>query len=410
MNTITDDFIFNHLKTKDDIQQNLELMRTVFTDESVDMIVKSFLEKHPTMTLRDHFTLKHKGRMVASLNLIPQTWTIGGVELKVAEMGCVATHPDYRHRGLQKVLNDQFDERLKADEFDLAVLAGIPFFYRQFGFEYSLPLDFETKISFQDVPKYSQEYEVKPFRIKDIPKAAKLLTKHQEDYYVHSIRPLEIWMMQQETGSYGGEQFQGYSVYNEDQLVAYLRLKENENESTLTLREISTTDDSMIVSILAFLKNHAEIKGLKTLVTKIAHSHPFNNMLTGLGAKQNRPYAWQIKIVDFKRMFRKMKPIFNSRLTESKFNDHSETLNFNFRKFNIKVTIENGIITDIAETQECEDRTIGLNTYIFPQVLLGYRKREELEAHYPDFNIRESHKELFDTLFPVKSSYIHYCY
>jgi predicted acetyltransferase len=410
MNPDTGEYVFSYLESEDDIQLNYELMRAVFTDEDVDVIVRRFIENHPTMSLRNHFTLKYKDKMVASLNLIPQTWTIEGIELKVAEMGCVATLPDHRHRGLQRILNEEFDKVLYEEKYDLAVLAGIPYFYRQFGFEYSLPLDFETKISLKDIPSYSQEYEIRTFREEDIPKASKLLATHQDEYYVHSVRSKEIWEMQQETGSYGGESFQGYSVFSEGQLAVYFRISENQKESTLFVKELSITDDSLSISILAFLKTHAETNGLKTLVTKISHSHPFNSLLTGLGAEMNKPYAWQIKIVDYERIFQKMQPLLNARLADSKYRDHSETLNFNFRRFNLQVIVENGKITSIRKTGDCEDRTIGLNPYVFPQILLGYRNREELEAHYPDFKVRGSHKELIDILFPVKHSYIHYNY
>ena len=410
MNPDTGDYLFSYLESEEDIQQNYELMRAVFTDEDVDVIVRRFIENHPTMTLHNHFTLKYKGKMVASLNLIPQTWTIGGIELKVAEMGCVATHPDHRHRGLQRILNDEFDRILIEDEYDLTVLAGIPYFYRQFGFEYCLPLDFETKLPLKDVPDYHLEFEIRPFLEANIPEASKLLAIHQDNYYVHNVRPLGIWRMQHETGTYGGEPFQGYSVFSDGQLSAYFRITENQKEAKLYLRECSITDDSLGVSILAFLKRHGEAKGLKTLVTKISHSHPFNNLLTGLGAEKNTPYAWQIKIVDYERMFQKMQPLFNARLADSKYGDLSETLNFNFRRFNIQVTVANGRITEIKTTRDCEDRTIGLNPYVFPQILLGYRGREELEKNYPDFRVKDTHRDLLDTLFPVKPSYIHYTY
>ena len=132
--------------------------------------------------------------------------------------------------------------------------------------------------------------------------------------------------------------------------------------------------------------------------------------MAGLGAEKNKPYAWQVKLVDYERIFRRMKPLFNARLADSEYRDHSKTLNFNFRRFNIQLIVENGEINSISKTRDCEDRTIGLNPYVFPQILLGYRGREELEKHYPDFSVRDTHKKLIDTLFPFKHSYIHYSY
>lgn len=40
------------------------------------------------------------GAIVSMLNLIPQTWSFGGIEISVGRIELVSTHPDYRKRGL----------------------------------------------------------------------------------------------------------------------------------------------------------------------------------------------------------------------------------------------------------------------------------------------------------------------
>ena len=83
-----DGFTFHYLETSEDIEQNLELMRKVFGQNSgVDNLVKKLINNHPTMTLKDFFVIKHHSKIVASLNLTPVKWSIGGVLLKVAELG-----------------------------------------------------------------------------------------------------------------------------------------------------------------------------------------------------------------------------------------------------------------------------------------------------------------------------------
>ena len=67
-----DDLTFQHLETDEDIEQNLELMRQVFGQTSdVDTLVKKLITHHPTMTPKDFFVIKHHGKIIASLNLIP---------------------------------------------------------------------------------------------------------------------------------------------------------------------------------------------------------------------------------------------------------------------------------------------------------------------------------------------------
>jgi N-acetylglutamate synthase-like GNAT family acetyltransferase len=88
-------------------------LREVFgPDESVDVLAKRLIDHHPEMMLEDHFVIKHKNCIVACLNLIPEKWSIGEIPLKVAEMGCVGTLPEFRHRGLIRTLVNEFHKRV----------------------------------------------------------------------------------------------------------------------------------------------------------------------------------------------------------------------------------------------------------------------------------------------------------
>ena len=70
----------------------------------------------------------------------------------MAEMGLVASDPEYRKRGLQRILNNEFDKRIREDGYHLTAIEGIPYFYRQFGYEYSVPLDEWAALPIQKLP------------------------------------------------------------------------------------------------------------------------------------------------------------------------------------------------------------------------------------------------------------------
>ena len=259
-------YTLHRLKTQDDVAQNLELMRAVFgVDDGVDTLVEKLISKHPQMTLRDHFTVKQRGRIVASLNLIPLKWSLDGVTLKVAEMGCVATHPDHREKGLQRILNAEFDRILAEEGYDLAAIEGIPYFYRQFGYEYALPLEEETAIPLEKIPCYEVKHRMRPFTPEDIPQAMRLLEKSQEKFLVHGIRDEEVWRMQEETGLWAERMFHGYAVEEGEELVAYFRIQEHQEEKRLLLLEVTETGPETTRSVLGFLKAWGEEKDLETL-------------------------------------------------------------------------------------------------------------------------------------------------
>ena len=97
---------------------------------------------HPTLR-PDDFTIVEEtatGRIVSSLNLIPQTWSYEGIEFGVGRPELVGTLPEFRNRGLVRL---QFEEihKWSAERGDMVqAITGIPYYYRLFGYEMALDL------------------------------------------------------------------------------------------------------------------------------------------------------------------------------------------------------------------------------------------------------------------------------
>jgi hypothetical protein len=132
--------------------------------------------------------------------------------------------------------------------------------------------------------------------------------------------------------------------------------------------------------------------------------------MMAIGGVSSAPYAWQVKIVNHLRLFRKITPLLEYRLRDSGLGDLTQALRLNFRKFSIVLTLEEGKITGVESSDDCRDRTIGLNPYVFPQLLLGYRDLRELEAAYPDVRVRETHRPILEATFPKGPGFIHHIY
>ena len=88
----------------------------------------------------DRFAVAEEGgRVVSSLCLIPEHFRIGGVSFPVGQVEYVATAASHERRGLVRRLMD-VAHRWSAEDGHLAqVIAGIPYFYRRFGYEYAAP-------------------------------------------------------------------------------------------------------------------------------------------------------------------------------------------------------------------------------------------------------------------------------
>ncbi len=80
--------------------------------------------------------IKVGGKVASHVGIFPAQVAIREVSLKVAGIGGVATHPDYRKRGYAYLLLQDCLRKMERENFDLSILwTGIPDFYRPLGWE-----------------------------------------------------------------------------------------------------------------------------------------------------------------------------------------------------------------------------------------------------------------------------------
>ena len=124
----------------------------------------------------DDFTIVEEastGAIVSSVVLISQTWTYDGIAFGVGRLELVGTAPAYRRRGLVRrqfeVLHEWSAERHER----LQAITGIPWYYRQFGYEMALNLG-GGRVGYRPhVPELKdgepEPYRVRPTTVADLP-------------------------------------------------------------------------------------------------------------------------------------------------------------------------------------------------------------------------------------------------
>jgi predicted acetyltransferase len=404
-----DNYVSSCIETEEEYEEYKQLMRTVFGEnDSVDVMVTRILENNPNFSWKNILSVKHGGRIVATLNIIPQTWSIDGIPLKAAEMGMVATLPEYRKQGLQRILNKAYDKKVEEDKFDLSVIEGIPYFYRQFGYEYTIPLDVETKLAVNKIPDYNHRFKIRRLKDEDLPTTAKLLQESQSKYLVHTVRSEDTWLAQHRTGWQADWPFEGYMVEDEDVAVGYFRLSGRGSE--LFLVEVSEVDQLVAESILGFLKSYAVGKGLTELVSRVSHDEPFSKVLKSIGGEENKPYAWQVKVIDHFRLFQKLVPLLERRLASSHYRRLTDKVKINLQRRCVVLDVVDGKIKEIYSCEGFRKDEVRINYEVFPQLLLGSKSIDELCGFYQDVSVTPRYRELVNVLFPKGSSFIHPCY
>src|SRR5215217_6914289 len=152
-----------------DIHGVNELDRLGVTAWTRDLLTRP----HATLKPEDFIIVEDTatGRIVSSLNLIPQTWTYEGIEFGVGRPELVGTLPDFRGRGLVRAQFEVAHQWSAERGHMLQGITGIPYYYRQFGYEFALNLSGRRFGS--QVPQLkegeSEKYLIRPAEGKDIP-------------------------------------------------------------------------------------------------------------------------------------------------------------------------------------------------------------------------------------------------
>ena len=365
------------------------------------------------MSLDDCFFVEEEatGRMVSFLCLIPLKWIYEGVELKVAELGCVGTLETYRRRGFIKALNQMYEKRMREGEYDLSVIEGIPYFYRQFGYEYAVPLDEECTIRLDQIPE-PEEGEtprnviIRPLTLDGIPEAKRLLEQTVSSLSVHTIRDESIWVYQEKQKMAGGVPFESLSLESHGSMTGYFRL--SKSGKTVSILEVSELNYDESIEVLRYAKSIAKSEGKEPFVRiRAPLSSSFVEVAKYLGGQVNPAYAFQIRTPDICRFLMKIKLVLEKRIHGSVFRGLTTVVKINVYTMGIELHFVNGCLQKVVSAPPSEERTIRFRPLVISQLLMGYRSREELCVQYLDCSVRGRMRHIIDVLFPKTASYIH---
>src|SRR5918993_289233 len=124
---------------------------------------------HPTCDASDFTVVEdtRTGSIVSSSCLIPQRFSYEGLEFDAGLPELVGTHPDYRRRGLVREQFEVLHRWGKERGHLMQAIAGIPYYYRRFGYEMAVYMGWGRRIYVQDVPGK----ESKAGGVKDSPRS-----------------------------------------------------------------------------------------------------------------------------------------------------------------------------------------------------------------------------------------------
>ena len=380
---------------------------------------------HPTLS-PDDFTIVEEtatGRIVSSLNLIPQTWTYEGIEFGVGRPELVGTSPEFRSRGLVRA---QFEEihKWSAERGHLVqAITGIPYYYRQFGYEMTLDLAGRRFGYEAHVPKL-KDGEAEPYRIRpateaDLSFVAEVYEHATRRHAIACKRTPEIFKYELTSQSENNSDHYMMLVIEDKagELVGYFQHARWLGETGLTALwyELKPGVSWLAVtpSIVRYLwkqgKEYAKRDGRESTSFgfMLGAQHPAYQALGNRLPTVRDPYAWYLRVADLPGFLNHIKPALEKRLADSIASGHSLEIKISFYRDGLRMLIEKGGITAIERWKPTSEDggIIAFPDLTFLQVLFGYRSYDELQYTFADcWCDSEEVRALVNILFPRKLS------
>jgi len=392
---------------------------------------RDLLEKpHPTLRPAD-FTIVEdaaSGAIVSSMNLISQTWTYAGVPFGVGRPELVGTLPEYRNRGLVRLQFEIIHQWSAARGEKAQAITGIPYYYRQYGYEMGVSLGGGRMGYLPHVPRLKEgqqePYKIRPPVEADLVFIQRLYQDASRRYLVDCLRDEVSWRY---------ELF-GKSEDNLNRLV--FRLIEGEdgervgflahlpsnwmNSLVARLYELkpgvswSLVSPSVIRYLYATGKAYAVRDGKEgqfgAFGFSLGEEHPAYAALHDSLPRLRKPYAWYVRIADLPDFLHHIAPVLEARLSVSSFSGHSGALRITFYHSGLLLVIEKGRLDKITPWEPTplgHSGDVAFPNLTFLQLLFGYRSLEELNYSFADcWWENDESFGLVNALFPKQVSHI----
>ncbi len=383
-------------------------------------------------------TSKADRPIVACTCLWHHQWSYGGILFGVGRPENVATDPAYRNRGLVRALMAMVHARSAAEGHLVQAITGIPYYYRQFGYEYVLDLSSYRTIPLTAIPD-QKPGEMEPYRLRlatveEIPQLVKLYQRARRASLVWHEATEAYWRFhitgwQKPSGDEWEAATVGlngrlHMIVDENaQICGYAELAAKRWGSALNLYALQLAEDvnwqAAIPGLLRLLRQHGAglpaIEGndepYSTLRFALRQNDPLHALLDEqFTGAVDPPYAWYLRVPDLPAFVRHIAPVLADRLADSLLAGYTGELFLDFYRGGLHLRFAQGKLATVEVWQapvDSEEAHAGCPPLIFLQLLFGYRSLSELRATFPDVWAKPEAVVLINTLFPKQLSNVY---
>jgi GNAT superfamily N-acetyltransferase len=429
--------------TPEDTENIAHLCGMVFRDKEdeplnprmMDSVRRQMSGDFPLMGPGDYAVIEDTGKegnpLVACTCLWRQEWAYEGIAFGVGQPEFVATHPDYRHRGLIRTLFAMLHARSAAEGHLVQAITGIPHFYRQFGYEYALELEGRRVTYLSLIPRAQasapEPYALRAATTEDIPLLMELYHRQRSTSMAWSIASERFWryhIEEEKDPTITGKQMCVRMIVDDAGAVqGYLMVATKRWGSSLNVYALNIAAGVSWQAVVPPLLRALQAYGVQIPAVKpdvpplheisfwLGSTHPVYDVLgEALAPFYEPPYAWYVRVPDVPAFIRHIAPALERRLATSAAAAYTGDLTLDFYRGGLRMVFDKGHITHIEPWRAPayqNNADASCPPLVFLQLLFGYRSLDDLRYAFPDVRVEKSAAELLlKALFPKKFSWV----
>lgn len=378
-----------------------------FNGPSEEKACRLLLESFPGARWEDFLFVEREedGEILATACLIPWQCSYEGIPLRAAMVEMVLSHPGHRRLGLIRLLMERHSRSMCEQGYDLGVIWGIPYYYRQYGYAYCINGNTAEALPsclVPEAPGGDGHYTIRRAKDSDIPALSALhdaanarlgisVTRDAAHWqYLLGAVGYPVWLVQNNAGD-----AEGYIVFGD------------EGNARASVPEHGFLTAGAGLFALQWLKGKACAINVgwpeKSLLAELARS---------LGSCPTQPGQWLIRLVDIPKFLTRIAPALENRLADAGYGDMAGSLTLNLYRQAYTLRFDGGRLAG-AQCVGFSDSSMGADggdlcvpPNAFTRLAMGFRTIDELTDAWPDIVVRPGSRRLLEALFPRLDSYI----
>jgi len=303
-------------------------------------------------------------------------------------------------------------------------ITGIPWFYRQFGYEMGLELG-GGRIGFlPHIPKL-KEGESEPYRVRiaqqsDLAFMMDLYQRASARYRIACVRDETMWryevlgktesnanrvvmcVVESASGEPVGFLVHPARLWGPTQVAWIYELKPGVSWTAVTpsvIRYLQATGEAYAA------REKREPFG--AFGFWLGSDHPAYHAISDRLPRTRKPYAWYVRVPDLPGFLRRIAPVLEKRLAESIAVGYSGELKISFYRAGLRLALEDGRLATIEAWQpkRGDDGSIAFPDLTFLQLVFGYRTFDQLSDAFADCSVNSDEaRAVIEAMFPRQPS------